>query len=426
VRRSAPPRFRASIAALILLALAVTHPAGAYSVFTHQQIVDLAWDASIKPALLARFPRTTPEQLVEAHAFAYGGAAIQDAGYYPFGHEFFSDLTHYVRSGDFVLSLLRNSRTVNEYAFAIGALSHYLGDNIGHQDAVNPATGLEFPKLARQYGAAVTYDQSPHSHVRTEFAFDINALSKHRFAPGAYLRIVGMGVPRGLLERAFAETYGLPLHEVLGDELPALRSYRSSVRSFLPHVAAAEVVIHRNHFPTDLPTPAFEQYQRDVMRVEAAHHWERYRRKKPPFTIDVLAFVIRILPKVGALSDLAIRGPSQFTQNWYVESVNLTVTAYRGLLSQLTQDPQRQLELPNRDLDTGYPVAPGAYPLTDDTYAKLLHQLTARKRKAVPQRVRENILSFYSDLNAPFATKRNERAWAHVLADLTALQMPTR
>ncbi|MDQ1694215.1 MAG: hypothetical protein QOH85_1750, partial [Acidobacteriaceae bacterium] len=137
----------------------MTQPAAAYSVFTHQQLIDLAWDVSIKPLLLARFPATTAAQLVEAHAFAYGGATIQDAGYYPFGHDFFSELTHYTRSGDFVLSLLRNSRTVYEYAFAVGALSHYLGDNIGHQDAINPATAIEFPKLAREYGAVVTYDQ---------------------------------------------------------------------------------------------------------------------------------------------------------------------------------------------------------------------------------------------------------------------------
>jgi hypothetical protein len=420
-------RLRACVATLILFALTVTQPAAAYSVFTHEQLIDLAWDVSIKPLLLARFPSTTAAQLVEAHAFAYGGATIQDAGYYPFGHEFFSDLTHYTRSGDFVLSLLRNSRTVYEYAFAVGALSHYLGDNIGHQEAVNPATAIEFPKLAREYGAVVTYDQSPHSHVRTEFAFDINALAKHRFAPGAYLRMVGIRVPRPLLERAFAETYGLTLHEVLGDERPALRSYRSSVRTFLPRVASAEVLIHRNHLPTDFPTPALEQYQQEVNRVAAAHRWELYRRKKPTFGTEVLAVVIRILPRIGALSYLAIRGPSQFTQNWYVESINRTMGTYQGMLKQLTEDPQARLDLPDRDLDTGYRVAPGAYPLTDDTYAKLLHRLTAHKGREIPQPLRENILAFYSDLNAPFATKRNKHAWAHVLTDLQLLrQMPTR
>jgi hypothetical protein len=199
------------------------------------------------------------------------------------------------------------------------------------------------------------------------------------------------------------------------------------VRSFLPHVAAAEVVIHRDHFPSDTPTPAFEQYQQAVNRVDTAHHWERYRRKKPTFMTEVLAVVIRILPKVGALSDLAIRGPSQFTQNWYVESINRTMAAYQGMLKQLTDHSAARLELPDRDLDTGYPVSPGAYPLTDDTYAKLLHQLTSRKGRAVPEQLRVNILAFYSDLNAPYATKRNERAWAHVLADLTLLrQSPAR
>ena len=93
------------------------------------------------------------------------------------------DLTHYVRTGDFVVSLFRNARNVNEYAFAIGALSHYVGDSIGHADAINPATAIEYPKLARKYGAIVTYQDDRHAFVATEFSFDVDQISYHRFAP---------------------------------------------------------------------------------------------------------------------------------------------------------------------------------------------------------------------------------------------------
>jgi hypothetical protein len=157
-------------------------------------------------------------------------------GYYPFGKEFFSDLTHYVRSGDFIVALLRNAHNANEYAFAVGALSHYLGDSIGHSESINPATAIEFPHLEKKYGPEVTYEENPHAHVRTEFAFDIDMLSHHHLAPAAYLRHVGFIVPRRLLEVAFFETYGLRLKEVLGPERPAIRSYRTSVRSFIPPI----------------------------------------------------------------------------------------------------------------------------------------------------------------------------------------------
>jgi len=169
-------------------------------------------------------------------------------GYYPFSQEFFSDLTHYIRSGDFVENMLRDASDLDEYAFALGAHSHYVGDSVGHHNAINPATAISFPKLGRRYGAAVTYDQSPHAHVRTELAFNIDQLSKHRLAPGAYLRLIGLRVPDRLLAQAFAETYSLWLHDVLGLRRSAIRSYRTSVRSILPRFAYAETVLHKMTF----------------------------------------------------------------------------------------------------------------------------------------------------------------------------------
>jgi hypothetical protein len=84
-------------------------------VLTHEAIIDSTWDSSIKPLLLKRFPASTRYDLARAHGYAYGGSIIQDLGYYPFGSQFYSDLTHYVRSGDFILNLIRESQDLDNF-----------------------------------------------------------------------------------------------------------------------------------------------------------------------------------------------------------------------------------------------------------------------------------------------------------------------
>jgi hypothetical protein len=390
-----------------------------YSVLTHEQLIDLAWDGQLQPLLKKRFHQTTAAGLKEAHAYAYGGCAIQDVGYYPFGKEFFSDLTHYVRTGDFIMHLLGDARDVNEYAFALGALSHYVGDNVGHHDAVNPSTAISFPKLEKKYGPAVTYDENPHAHVRTEFAFDIDELSRHRLAPGAYLRFIGLRVPVRLLAEAFEDTYSLRLRDVLGPERPAVRSYRTSVRSFLPRVAHAETVLHRNDFPPDIPDAEFQRFLDAIARSDFQTVWNKYRRT-PGVQTRLLALLIRIVPKIGVLSELAIKIPTQDTQQLYIKSVNRSVDLYGSFLKQLSDSPS--ISIPDRDLDTGEKSKPGAYALTDKTYANLLHRLTTDGQGHVRPGLKQDILNFYADLNAPFATKKNKKAWAQVLKDLAALR----
>ncbi len=398
----------------------------AYSFLTHEDMVDVAWIPSIRPLLLARFPTATAPQLREALAYVYGGATIQDMGYYPFGHQFFSNLTHYVRSGDFVNNLFRDSQTIDEYAFAIGALAHYVGDNDGHRYATNPSTPIEFPELGKKYGPAVTYDQSPHAHVRTEFAYDVEQLGQHWFAPPGYLHAVGFSVPRRLLEQAFSDTYGLSLRSVLGRPFPAIESYRSSLKGILPDVARAEVLIHRNDFPREQDTPAFQQFSTRQKQAGLDNKWKQFRHKSG-FKLHFIAFVIRILPKVGAISDLAIRGPNAETNRWYIESMNRSVDDYEHLLGSQKAKPQGSLNLPDRDLDTGNLVRPGGYRLTDKTYAQLLQKLTAQPGQPIFASLRQNILDYYSDPNAPISTKKNARAWKRVQADLIALRgMPVR
>jgi hypothetical protein len=384
-------------AALVMVVVLSTINGTAYSVLTHEELIDLAWNDSIRPLLLARFPNATENQLREAHAYAYGGSAIQDMGYYPFGKQFFSNLTHYVRTGDFIAWLFRNARTLDEYAFAIGALSHYLGDAIGHSQAINPATAVAFPKLKRKFGRSVTYDQSPHGHIRTEFAFDVDELTNTAFAPPAYLHFIGFEVPREFLEKAFVNTYGFDIHELLGRAHPALRSYRTSVRSFIPAFAEAEVVLHRHRFLPHPDDDAYRTFTKAVSRTNYDRHW-KHTYHGPAFKAHLLAVLIFIIPKIGAASDLAIKIPTHDTEDWYLRSVNQTVETFRDMLNRLRADASLPLILANIDLDTGDRVKRGDYPLADQTYAQLLDRLTSKPDRTIPGDLGQNILAYYSTL----------------------------
>ena len=391
----------------------------AYSVLTHEELIDLAWNDSIRPLLLARFPGTTEQQLREAHAYAYGGSAIQDMGYYPFGKQFFSNLTHYVRSGDFVAWLLQNARTPDELAFAIGALSHYFGDSIGHSEAINPATAVEFPKLRHEFGPSVTYDESPHSHVRTEFAFDVEELSDAAFAPPSYLRFIGLKVPREFLEKAFFSTYGFDIHELLGAAHPALRSYRTSVRSFIPAFAEAEIVLHRHQFPPHPEDEAYRIFAERVARTNYDRKWDAYRG--PGFKAHLLAILVFMIPKIGPLSDLAIKIPTHQTQDLYLLSLNHTVDAFRQALHRLAA-PDAYLALSNLDLDTGYRVNLGDYPLADETYAQLLDRITSKPDRIVPESLRQDIIGYYASLAPTTDSQKKTISKLEVLKRMTATE----
>ena len=387
--------WKAAVFLSLLFCVATRSPA--YSVLTHEELIDLAWNDSIRPLLLARFPAATERQLRDAHAYAYGGCAIQDMGYYPFSKPFFSNLTHYVRSGDFVSWLLDNARTIDELAFAVGALSHYLGDSIGHAEAINPATALNFPKLKDKFGASVTYGESPHGHIRTEFAFDIYELTDAAFAPPAYLSFIGFRVPMRFLERAFASTYGFELHEVLGKaSRPALRSYRTSVRSFIPAFAEGEVVLHRRQFPPQPDDPEYHKFMDRVQRTNYERRWKRAFRG-PGFKAHLIAVLIFIVPKVGGASDLAIKIPTQETELRYLKSVNHTVDVFRERLQKLAAQPDPITRLSNLDLDTGEGSKIGEYSLADQAYEQLLGRLTSQSERIVPKGAKENLIRYYEE-----------------------------
>jgi Zinc dependent phospholipase C len=406
-----------ALLALTLILFASCQPMRAYSVLTHEAIIDLTWADSIQPLLLKRFPALTPAQLRDARAYAYGGCVIQDLGYYPFGKPIFSDLLHYVRTGDFVRALFRDSKDANDVAFAIGALSHYLGDTIGHPDAVNLAVGKEFPALAAKYGPNVNYAEGEHQHIRAEFAFDINDAAKHRLAPERYLNHIGFAVPVPLLTRAFYDTYGLDLGEVLGHHAPTLRGYRFSVRTLLPRVAYAETLLYRKRLPPDVPSPALDQLDRQIAAVALADNWNSYRRQAG-FGTHLLAGVLFITPKLGSLSDLALRGPTPSAEQDYVDSLVKTTGTLRQLLATATTSDG----IPNKDLDTGDGIRPGNYRLCDLTYADLLHQVTRTPATPIPFGIKRDLLAFFSDPERAIYLKRDPRKFAQMQAELPILQ----
>jgi len=410
---------RAFPSVLLLLILIVSRSGGAYSLLTHEQLIDLTWQSSIAPLLRSRYPNLTPAELEEARSYAYAGCVIQDIGYYPFGDPFFSDLTHYVRSGDFVVFLFRDAKNANELAFAIGALSHYVGDNIGHSQATNRAVPVEFPKLAAKYGPVVNFGEDKNAHIQTEFAFDINEIAHRRFAPVHYLRHVGLNVPTQQLAAAFYDTYGLSedfskarFHRV------NVGGFRFAVRSFIPRIAYAVTLLHRSRMPADSTSPDMQKLESEIALVATTNNWDQYRKRAGIGTYS-LAGLIFVLPKIGPLKLVAIKGPTAGTEEEYVRSVNQSTDVLDATLSKFGKPHQT---LPNRDLDTGSRVRPGGYRLTDDTYAKLLHRLVAAPNHTVPPGLKADILNYYADPAAPIHTKKNPAKWARVQADLQTLQ----
>jgi Zinc dependent phospholipase C len=401
----------------LLLLFVPARLAGAYSMLTHEEIVDLTWADSIQPLLLQRFPTLTPEQLREAHAYAYGGSLIQDLGYYPFGKPRFSDLLHYVRTGDFIRALFRESKGPNDVAFSLGALSHYFGDTIGHPQAVNLAVGKSFPELAAKYGPNVNYAEGRYQHVRAEFAFDINEIAKHRIAPEKYLNHVGFAVPVPLVTRAFYDTYGLDLAKVLKSSNPKLHGYRYAVRTLLPRVAYAETLLYRKRMPPDIASPSLDEFSKEVAALSAANNWPAYRRHAGIGTHLLAAFIF-VLPKLGPLSDLALRGPTPSAEQDYVDSLMRTVAVFRQSVATATQSGA----LPNLDLDTGDEVYPGTYPLEDDTYAQLLHAMASDPGTPIPFGIKRDLLAYFADPSKAKYLLRKPKILAEVKADLPVLQ----
>jgi hypothetical protein len=405
------------VGTVLLIVLMSYSSSSAYSVLTHEEIVDLLWTDQIQPLLLKRYPGLTKDQIREAHAYAYGGAVIQDLGYYPFGNREFSDLVHYVRSGDFVRELLIESQDVNEYAFALGALSHYASDIAGHP-AVNRSVAIQYPKLRAKFGKSVRYAQDKTAHLKTEFGFDTVQVAKNRYASQQYHDFIGFQVSKSLLERTFPVVYGVELKDVLAHEDLAVGSYRFAVNELIPQMTRVALQTHKKELMRETPNFSKQKFLYRLSRSDYERQWGK-DYVKPGVGTRILSTLLRYMPKIGPFKGLAFNNPTPQTEDLYIKSINTTVDQYRAFLEEVRTDT---LVLANCDFDTGQSTRAAEYSLTDVAYAKLLARLSERKFDLASPELRDNILQFYSDLSVPIETKKNGVRWQAVLTELDQLK----
>jgi hypothetical protein len=416
VLHSWPPAIGLGLA-IVLAQVCTVQTCAAYSVLTHEEVVDLAWKDNLLPLLKKRFPAATEDELKKAHAFAYGGSLVQDMGYYPFGNRYFSDLTHYVRSGDFIANLLKEASDVNEYAFALGALAHYSADNCGHP-TINQVVGIAFPTLQKKFGKEVTYADNPKAHIRTEFGFDVTQVAKNRFTSDRYHDFIGFEISKPVLERAFLATYGIPLSDVISDEDLAIGTFRRAISKVLPEMTRVALIARRKEMVAETPNFRAKEFRYYLSRANYQKEWgQGYRR--PGFGTRVLAFFLKFVPKVGPFKALDFKIPTRQTEDLYIASVDRTVEAYTKLLHEVAEG---RVQLKNTDFDTGRDTHAGEYVLTDDAYAELLDRLARHNFDQITPDLRSNILAFYSDPSASVATRKKPEDWKKTVDELDKLR----
>ena len=386
---------RALIACVLACSLSplFTRDASAYSVLAHEANVDVVWDSAIVPVLKQRFPRTTPDELAGARAYAYGGCVIQDLGYYPFGSHFFSDLLHYVRSGDFVAALIDDAKDVDELAFALGALAHYAADSNGHPLATNRVVPMEYPELRAKFGSRVTYAQAPKNHILVEFSFDVVQSATNIYASEAYHKFIGFEIAMPLLERSFRATYGIEMRELFPDVDLAIGTYRHAVSSIIPEMTK---VAWRDKQKEILKLSPQMQESKFVFHLTQRQYVQQYGDKfeKPTWWARFFGVLFKLLPKFGPFRPLAFKVPTPEAERLFLDSFAETQRRYGESLSDVRA---RRLRLPNRDLDTGYPTALGEYILADETYEKLVAKLAGDKFANLPLELADNIVAFFGD-----------------------------
>jgi hypothetical protein len=167
----------------------------------------------------------------------------------------------------------------------------------------------------------------------------------------------------------------------------------------------------QNSHPSETKKEFLYNISNSGYRKEWGHIYE-----KPGLGARLKAFFLRIMPKIGPFSGLAFHPPTPAVEQLYMNSFNETLDHYRELL--LTHQEDR-LQLPNENLDTGAATGAATYRLADESYAKLLDKTSG---KPVSEALRRNLLSYYVDLEKPFATKRNSKAWHELIKELDSLK----
>jgi hypothetical protein len=391
----------------------------AYSVLTHEAIIDAAWDKTIRPLLQKKYPAATEDQLKEAHAYAYGGAVAPDMGYYPFGSKLFTNLVHYVRTGDFVNALFDEAQDINEYAFALGVLSHYYSDKYGHPLGTNHCVPLMNPKIKAKFGAVVTYEEDPTSHSRMEFGFDILQTARGNYASDNYHAFIGFKVSRPVLERAFLKTYGLNLNDIFSDFSLSIETFRWINKSLYPVITRAAWATRKKAIVQSSPGITRRKFQ---YRMHTANYYHEFGKKheKPGFFPGILAKVIVVLPKVGPLKPFKIKVPDAATEKIFIQSFDTVLAHFTATLKGM---PVKNSCLVNVDYDTGGETSPGEYGLADQTYIDLVLKLKSDDFKYVRTNLKQDILKFYGPGNKKIAVMAESNKWEKVIIALDTLKI---
>ena len=407
------------IQALIATAtLFSTQPLHAYSVLAHEAIIDACWVKTIQPLLLAKYPESTREQLKQAHAYAYGGAIAPDIGYFPFGKPLFTNLVHYVRSGDFVNALVNDAQNLNEYAFALGFLCHYVADEYGHSLATNKCVPMLYPKEREKYGDIVTYEDDHLSHKRTEFAFDVVQTAESDYNAIAYHDFIGFQFSSELLERAFPEIYGLDIHDIFPDLSLSVATLRWSFKRLFPSLTKAAWVFKKKELRKAHPGIRRNNY---IYAMTNADYYKEFgeKRQKPGIFSAVLGFFVWIVPKIGPLRAMKFKAPGPTAEKLYFASLDTTIKKYQSALEACRSGTSR---LANIDFDTGQPTTPGEYGLADKNYDLLVDKLQEEGFKLLSSDLKKNITDFYSHRTPPAGSRKSRKAWAKTEQELQQLQ----
>jgi len=409
------PAINKCILAFVVLMLFKPVPSNAYSVLTHEAVVDASWDKSIKPLLKERFPMSTDSELRVAHSYAYGGCMMPDMGYFPFGSTYFTDLAHYVRTGDFVTSLISESQNLNDLAFALGALCHYMADEYGHSLGTNRVVPLIYPKLRKKYGNVVNYEENPTDHSRTEISFDVLQIARGNYVTQAYHDFIGFNVDTLLLEKAFLKTYGQNINNVFSNLDLAISTFRWSVKSLLPTLTRSAWVLRKSDIKKLNPSANSHSFHYKMRRKDYYLEFGK-KHQKTSFGDDVLAFFITILPKVGPLKVLRFKDPGPQGEKLFIASFDTVLVKYAEALNELRTG---NLILPDVNYDTGDRTAYGEYTLADLTYDAMLYKLQQNKFADLTVPLQQNILSFYSKADTVTFAKSCPDDWKKIS---TALQ----
>jgi hypothetical protein len=409
---------------MALLPLGVVGSGFSCSVLSHEALVDAAWSAKVEPLLRARFPHASPDDLKTAHGYAYGGAIIQDLGYYPHGNKRFSDMTHYVRTGDFVMALINEAQDLNELAFALGALSHYASDTEVHRFATNPGEAKLYPRLQRKFGPVITYEQDPAAHLKTEFGFDVLEVAKGNFAPEAYHSFIGFGVSEPLLDRGFQKTYGLNLSDLFPDMGRSIGSYRNAVSKTIPAATRIAWAERERDIREARPGITRSKFVYLMSRSSYERDWGK-QYDRPTIRDRIAAVVLKLIPPIGSLRALHFRMPTPEVEALFTRSFDKSLADYDV---QVDQARAKTIKMANPNYDLGEVVKPGVYSLQDETYAFWLHQLAGKQYKTVTPDVREELLKYFRTVppsRSKVDTKTQVRL-AMELQDLKELAGPDR